>query len=236
MKQQPGSHHQGRNAAKGARSGQSIDIATSLGTSEVSKSRKEETKHRNLKTIDRIQELVQELDGRVAAGERPFGHYLDSFGAYPAPLGAIYDFEWVWKNRYKWPEPARFRIERFGCQLNWVSQDGEAGYWNRNKDILPFAQEFAILSHIEDRWVQPLADCGLFIKDFNGNQVDACWDVNWCRKCNWNGRIKPKQRSYAPGTFRQDGECLRLHHQLRDRSRLCQGHWQADYGGGLPFR
>jgi hypothetical protein len=102
MKQQPGSRHQGRNAPKGTRSVHSVEIVTSLGISEFFKSRKEEIKYRNLKTTDRIQELVRELDRRVAAGERPFGHYLDKFGAYPAPPGAIYDFEWVWKSRFKW--------------------------------------------------------------------------------------------------------------------------------------
>jgi hypothetical protein len=96
-------------------------------------------------------------------------------------------------------------IERFGCQLYWLRRDGQSGYWHANKDNLPFAQEFAVLSHIESNWVQPLSDCGLFIKYFNGNRVDACWDVNCCRKCNWNGRIQPKQRSYSPDAWLRGG-------------------------------
>ena len=87
----------------------------------------------------------------------------------------------------------------------WLRRDGQSGYWHANKDNLPFAQEFAVLSHIESNWVQPLSDCGLFIKYFNGNRVDACWDVNCCRKCNWNGRIQPKQRSYSPDAWLRGG-------------------------------
>ncbi len=160
----------------------------------------------NLRTAYKIDELVHELDWRVPAGERPFGLYLERIGDYSAPLGSVYDFEQVWKTRFNWLEDDRKTIERFGCQLNWETQEGKPGYWNANKDKLPFAQEFAILSHIQDEpWVQALAACGLFIKFFHGNKITVCGDVDWCRKCNWNLRIKPKQRSYSPGTWLEGG-------------------------------
>jgi len=186
-----------------------INLATSIDTSPAKQwlrdAVKTKVKKSNLRTTEKIVELVADLDRRIAAGERPFGRYLDR--TETAPPGALYDFEQVWKNRLTCSDTNCKLIERFGCQLNWLTQKKEPGYWHANKDTIPFAQEFAVLSHIHEPWVQKLNGCGLFTKLFHGNWVNACWDHGWCRKCNWNRRIAPKQRSYPVATWVRAGHC-----------------------------
>jgi hypothetical protein len=120
-----------------------LPLASPLDLSEDRVWRKGEIKRLNLETTDRIKELVQELDHLVAAGERPFGKYLDKIGGYPAPPGAIYDFEQVWKRRSSQLEAVRFRIERFGCQLNWLRRDGQPGYWHASSSAMSLPMALA---------------------------------------------------------------------------------------------